>query len=98
MKTSRQAHLFSIGIDEYREFRSLTCCSADAEAIWYQFGEKLNAASRLLLHSGRNRKQTPDTETVRGVLASIRELQLGPGDAVVLYYADMASRRGDGIT
>jgi adenylate kinase family enzyme len=94
VKSSRQAHLFSIGIDEYREFRSFTCCSADAEAIWYQFGEKLNATSRLLLHSGRNRKQTPDTETVLGVLASIRELQLGPGDAVVLYYAGHGFSKG----
>jgi adenylate kinase family enzyme len=87
VNTGRQAHLFSIGIDEYFEFRSLSYCAADAEAIWHQFGERLNTDNRVLLHSRRNGKDAPDAATLRGVLNSIRQLQLGPGDAVVFYFA-----------
>jgi len=87
VNTGRQAHVFSIGIDEYFEFRSLSCCSADAEAIWHQFGERLNTNNRVLLHSRSNGKCPPDAATVRGVLDSIRQLQLGSSDTVVFYFA-----------
>jgi hypothetical protein len=98
VNTGRQAHLFSIGIDEDFEFRSLSYCAADAEAICHQFGERLNTNNRVLLHSCSNGKHVPDAPTLRGVLNSIRQLQLGPGDAVVFYFAGHAFRRLGGIT
>jgi adenylate kinase family enzyme len=85
--TGRRAYLFSVGIEEYREFRQLWCCSADAEAIWHHFGNKLNTTNRVLLISESNGNESPDAATVRSVLESIRDLRLSPRDAVFFYFA-----------
>jgi len=83
----RRAYLFSMGIEEYREFRPLRCCSADAESIWHQFGDKLNTSNRVLLVSHSNDHQEPDAASVRAILRSIRDLHLGPDDVVFFYFA-----------
>src|ERR1700680_483411 len=85
--TGRRAYLFSVGIEEYREFRQLWWCSADAEAIWHPFGEKLNTTNRVLLVSESNGNESPDAANVRAILDSIRDLRLGPRDAVFFYFA-----------
>jgi adenylate kinase family enzyme len=87
MQAARQAYLYSIGIDKYVEFRTLSFCSADAVAIHEDFGEKLKAKDRVIINSQTDDISKSSTSAVKTLLSSVSSLKLAAIDIVVFYFA-----------
>lgn len=87
MNTSRRTYLYSVGVDDYSEFRPLAYCSADAVAVSQELGEKLKTQSVSLLTSQTGKNSTPSIASVRRLLSDIRNLKLNSNDSVFFYFA-----------
>lgn len=87
MAVTRKTFVYCIGIDEYNEYQTLSCCANDAIKVAKQFREKLPEARVKLLHSESDSPEPPTKASVDAVIKEIAQLELAPHDLIIFYFA-----------
>ncbi len=87
MIVTRKTLVYCVGVDEYKEYQTLSCCANDAIAVARQLKHKLPGGRVSLLHSGADSPELPTKANVDAFMQEISELQLDAQDLVVFYFA-----------
>ncbi|GEP44799.1 caspase family protein [Brevifollis gellanilyticus] len=92
MSPAFHTHIFSIGINEYINYRSLRCCVNDAEKIAAELTGLAQNLQSCSLSTGTNGTPRPTQAEVRDVLSKIGALDAGESDIVFFYFAGHGSQ------
>lgn len=81
-----QAYLYSVGVDDYVEFRPLRCCGNDAAKLLERFSQRYQQCARRVLVTA-NAGLQPNSATLSGIVKEIDGLGLSGDDAVLFFFA-----------
>ena len=79
--------LYSIGIDEFDTFQTLSCCTKDAQVIADAFNKKVPGITIKVLSTGKNADGLPSRLNIDDCLTDIKQSKLDKKDHIVFYFA-----------
>jgi len=83
----RKVLLYSIGIDEFTDYQTLSCCGSDAKAVAVSVKQKLSGARVRISVSDSDEQSSPTKNVVDDYLNEITSLNLDTDDLVIFYFA-----------
>jgi adenylate kinase family enzyme len=87
MASERISYLYSVGIDDYANFPTLSFCAADATEMGAQFGERLKTNRRIVRTSDSADMKRTSSEELGALLKTIKETKLSKLDSIIFYFA-----------
>jgi adenylate kinase family enzyme len=83
----RKVYLYAIGIDEFDQHQTLSCCANDARDIADLLRRRFSGLIMNVLFSEQNASSAPTKPTVEAYLLELSQLSLSIDDLVIFYFA-----------